>query len=206
MMRSATSVVGLVLLLTACGAGDDGQETTEAATATTTAPTTSRPPETTTTTSTTTIATTTTTTTTQPPETTTTALPGGLDVTFGTEIVFEQTEDSVWESAMFTATGPAVDEGLICPAGTVELQGFDTGIGSWRREVLYKCDDGSGEFQMALQLKVAYTSDGYTESGAWSIEWGTGAYENLIGLGTDSTTQPDPNFYVSIQPGKVAQG
>lgn len=206
-MRFIALIAMVVFLSAACGdsTADSSAAPAESATVTTSTTTTTTAP-TTTTVPTTTTTTTSTTTTTAPPETTTTTLPGGLDVTFATEIVFEQSENSVWKSAVFTAEGPAVDEGLVCAGGTVDLQGFDTSIGSWRHEIIYLCDDGSGQFNMELELKVSYTDAGYTESGPWTIVWGSGEYENLVGSGTDVTNLPEPNFYVGEQIGQIAQG
>jgi len=71
--------------------------------------------------------------------------PGALDVTI------ESTLDSLGASpdpiGTFLAMGPAVDEGIMCPSGTLEERGrnSDDGI-TGRLEVTFVCADGSGEF------------------------------------------------------------
>lgn len=132
--------------------------------------------------------------------TTTQAVPGGVDVRFETEIVPVLDE---WPGP-FTASGRAVDEGIMCAAGERSLMGKDFGIGSWRNTVIFTCDDGSGSFELSYELTVAYGAEGYTESGTWRVTWGDGAYEHLTGWGTDHTTMPEPNHFASVGIGRLA--
>ena len=145
------------------------------------------------------------------------AAPCALDVTF------ESTLDSLGTSpdpvGTFLAMGPAVDEGVMCPEGTLEdregrrLAGGITG----RPKVTFVCADGSGEFLVGYGSYHSEDVDGvYTESGTWTIGrnqetvggWtpspdATGAYENLVGAGYDTTTEVD-DIPVIVSTGQVA--
>lgn len=87
----------------------------------------------------------------------------------------------------FTATGPAVDAGLMCSSGdTVDVFGKAAGFQSERGfnlQVLklFTCDDEPfGEFLVKLQVRI----DAKGVSFSWNAFGGTGAYENLHGAGT----------------------
>ena len=86
----------------------------------------------------------------------------------------------------FTATGPAVDEGVVCPTGnTVDVfgkaSGFNSRTGTNLQVVkLFTCDDGSGEFFVKLQVRIDAKGDNFN----WNIIGGTGAYEKLHGTGS----------------------
>jgi hypothetical protein len=87
----------------------------------------------------------------------------------------------------FTATGPAVDVGLICSAGTTEFTRDPEptraeAIGRW--EDIYTCDDGSGSFTLGVDVFLDVGSEGF---GIWDIASGTGAYESLTGGGSTVT-------------------
>ena len=87
----------------------------------------------------------------------------------------------------FTATGPAVDAGLICPAGTsvdvfAKYSGFNAATGYMNAQIVkqFTCDDESGEFLVKLQVRI-YPGEGTDFN--WTIVGGTGAYEDLHGSG-----------------------
>jgi hypothetical protein len=94
-------------------------------------------------------------------------------------------EGEPWEGS-FTATGPAVDAGLICPTGNtfgllLKRVGFQSHW-DWMNDqavVRWTCADGSGEFYMKLQVRHDWKGSNYN----WVIVGGTGAYERLHGSG-----------------------
>jgi hypothetical protein len=85
----------------------------------------------------------------------------------------------------FTASGAAVDDGLVCPAGeTIDVAGGAAGFQSERLLAIqlvkqFTCDDGSGEFYVKLQVLINQNGDNFQ----WAIVDGTGAYERLHGTG-----------------------
>lgn len=86
----------------------------------------------------------------------------------------------------FTATGPAVDEGIVCPDGVTtdvfgKASGFQSQTGGVNIQVvkLFMCDDGSGEFLVKLQVRIDKKGDNFN----WNILGGTGDYEKLHGTG-----------------------
>jgi hypothetical protein len=86
----------------------------------------------------------------------------------------------------FTATGPAVDAGIVCPMGTT-LDIFDKAAGyqsqtgiNFQSVKIFTCDDGSGTFFVKLQVRVDEKGDNFN----WNIIDGTGAYERLHGTGS----------------------
>jgi hypothetical protein len=89
-------------------------------------------------------------------------------------------------SGPFTASGSAVDEGLMCASGDVSQRfGKATGSQSSNEYVNFQviheftCDDGSGEFLVKLQVRVNQNGDNFQ----WTIVGGTGDYEDLRGSG-----------------------
>jgi len=86
----------------------------------------------------------------------------------------------------FIASGPAVDTGLVCDAGTVvELTGKATGFSSngfnFDGIKHFTCEDGSGEFFVNVQARIDYRK-GTTFN--WNILSGSGAYEDFHGAGS----------------------
>lgn len=100
----------------------------------------------------------------------------------------------------FTATGEAVDEGVVCPAGDVWWLGNETPDGDPlpddqiaaqvdAGEIFpivtthdYECADGSG----IIDLKNTINFDPAAlamDSATWSIDSGTGSFANLTGSG-----------------------
>ena len=85
----------------------------------------------------------------------------------------------------FTATGPAVDDGLICPRGdTIDIYGRVTGFRSVKGMNFhiikrFTCADGSGDFLVKLEVRIDQKGDNFN----WMIIDGTGNYDNLHGTG-----------------------
>jgi hypothetical protein len=121
-------------------------------------------------------------------------------------VVFESEIIPEWNNwkGTFTATGAAVDEGVMCPEGELDLGQFDQGVPTWRVEVVHICADGSGKYWITYDLKAENTDEGPTESGVWLVSYGTDAYETLIGNGVNATTSPEAGIYVSMMEGQLA--
>jgi len=86
----------------------------------------------------------------------------------------------------FLASGPAVDDGLVCTTGTVvdatgKLAGFSQNGFNFQGIRHFTCDDGSGEFFVNLQARIDFRK-GVTFS--WNVLSGTGGYEDLHGAGS----------------------
>lgn len=87
----------------------------------------------------------------------------------------------------FTATGPAVVIGIVCPSGDVEdLSVIVSGPpgGTFRILRIVKrlvCDDGSGTFDVKLVARLDLTTNETTAN--WKIIEGTGDYLGLHGNG-----------------------
>jgi len=85
----------------------------------------------------------------------------------------------------FTASGPAVDAGMICATGqTIDVflkaAGFRSSrITNFQVIKHFICHDGSGEFSLKLQVLVDWRGDNYN----WVIISGTGNYVKLHGTG-----------------------
>lgn len=85
----------------------------------------------------------------------------------------------------FTATGPAVDAGIICPSGdTIDIYsrvtGFPSGKGmNFLIVKRFTCDDGSGDFLVQLAVRTDRKGDNFN----WMIVDGTGDYVKLHGTG-----------------------
>ncbi len=93
---------------------------------------------------------------------------------------------SYGDPSPFVATGPAVDQGLICAAGIVvedfgQATGFSQNGFNFQGVKHFICADGSGEFFVNLQARIDY-SRGTTFN--WNVLSGTGDYEDLHGAGS----------------------
>ncbi|NNF87872.1 MAG: hypothetical protein HKM97_05060 [Acidimicrobiia bacterium] len=87
----------------------------------------------------------------------------------------------------FTATGPAVEAGLMCPAGTTEFthEPKPTRMDAlFRWEDIYRCDDGSGSFTLGVDVFVDLGDRGY---GIWDIASRPGTNQSLTGGGWTDT-------------------
>jgi hypothetical protein len=113
---------------------------------------------------------------------------------------------SVPTSGQFTAAGPAVQAGLVCPAGFSEdslnrPSGYQSG-GDFRLLVrkLFTCGDGSGTFTLQLEVKLMPE---FGTTGNWSVLSGTGAYKNLHGAGTFVGTPIDATHIEDVLTGHL---
>ncbi|KAA3647184.1 MAG: hypothetical protein DWQ07_06705 [Chloroflexi bacterium] len=85
----------------------------------------------------------------------------------------------------FTATGDAVDKGLVCAFGTEEDLSVDV-VNTNRRFTTLKilkrftCGDGSGTFNIRMTVKLF--ADSHTTAN-WRVVAGTGDYTRLKGHG-----------------------
>lgn len=84
----------------------------------------------------------------------------------------------------FTASGPAVDEGLICNAGfVIDLSGEMVNphgpIRILRLIKQFQCDEGTFDVYLVVRLNIV---DG-TTTASWKIIGGTGDYAGLFGNG-----------------------
>jgi len=106
-------------------------------------------------------------------------------VTIIAETVFNEPE------ALFTASGEAVNQGLICSAGTV-TDGKYIAAGRWEGpngphwnfiiQKVFVCEDGSGSFTINLRAHAYF--DPYNNEGTWNVLWGDGDYGSLHGGGS----------------------
>ncbi len=92
----------------------------------------------------------------------------------------------------FTATGEAVDNGTLCPAGTfvdtgIKFAGFQSNRGMVQLQVgkLFTCDDGSGSFEVKLQIQANF------DTGLETFTWVASGDAGLRGSGSGSTV-PNP--------------
>ena len=124
-----------------------------------------------------------------------------LGVTIVSDVTFVEGGPNI---GAFTASGPAVDAGTLCASGSFEdqgirLAGFPARSGDLQIQVLktFTCDDGSGTFDLKMQIKA--NPETGLETFQWVIRGGTDAYASLHGSGT-GTTLPRPggntNTYV----------
>jgi hypothetical protein len=102
-----------------------------------------------------------------------------------------------YATSTFSATGPAVDDGVICTGGPLESRGNPDAhpAATWRWEVLHTCDDGSGTF--ILGVEAFHEDVGQRIAGVWDISSGTDGYVGLTGGGGVHTTYV-PDQSVSI--------
>ncbi len=114
----------------------------------------------------------------------------------------------------FSASGVAVDEGVVCESGTMESDHFespegetftseegaarfeaaraDEGVMEWYRVDEFVCDDGSGTFTMRVHSRFDFAKPvSEQDLPTWEIESGTGDHAALSGSG-DMTSEPPP--------------
>lgn len=88
----------------------------------------------------------------------------------------------------FTASGPAVVAGDVCPSGTVsDLSVTPTGSSQGPHSFFdvvkeFDCADGSGAFNFDMKVKLENATGNTTAN--WQVAGGTGNYANLQGNGT----------------------
>lgn len=169
--------ISMLLLIGACGDGDDGAAPLATASIVTTTSTSESVPRSTTTT---------------PPTTDASPAPepfAALEVRF--EVEMDATTDVM--PGTFVASGPLVDEGLICATGTSFENAYeDLGGGHEGWETRFKCDDGSGSFSIWFDAVGGWTDGaGSTWASVGTWEWltdkGTVSYTGMSGSGEDAS-------------------
>lgn len=105
----------------------------------------------------------------------------------------------------FTASGTAVDNGLICAAGTVEDIANSTNDPGGPFRIIwalkrFDCGDGTFDLEMVVRLDLSTRNT----TARWRIIQGTGAYVGLKGLGSlvGITNYPAPGI-LDIYDGKL---
>jgi hypothetical protein len=94
------------------------------------------------------------------------------------EVYIEMTPEET-----FTASGPAVEAGIVCPAGTAEWLGEEEAQhdrAEWRWQARHTCSDGSGEFLIDAEI-MAYSEQALAEYGYARLGAGTGDHADLQG-------------------------
>jgi len=112
------------------------------------------------------------------------AAPVGATTPSGVNIEVESS--LLGDPGPFVASGPAVDDGLICDTGIVvedslRVAGVSPTGFNWQGIKHFTCDDGSGEFFVNLQARIDFRK-GTTFN--WNVINGTGDYEKLHGAGS----------------------
>ena len=87
----------------------------------------------------------------------------------------------------FTASGAAVDAGLVCAAGTVVDVSVTSNDPSGPFQILqvlkrFTCGDGSGTFDIKMVVKLDLAT--HDTTARWQIAGGTGVYAGLKGQGS----------------------
>lgn len=88
----------------------------------------------------------------------------------------------------FTASGPAVDEGLFCASGTAyTLYTIAAGPPTFEKQNFqvmkrFDCEDGSGTITVLVHAHVIF--EPYENVGQWNILRGTGDYARIKGRGS----------------------
>ena len=101
-------------------------------------------------------------------------------------VLFDVTAGIASDPDPFTASGPAVDAGLVCPTGeTTDLSNVSSGPPGGTFTILrvtkrFTCDSG-GTFDVKLVVYLDLVTHETTAN--WNIVGGTGAYAGLHGGG-----------------------
>jgi len=110
-------------------------------------------------------------------------------------VVSEYYFDATPES--FTATGPAVDVGVLCASGTVfDVSGSRSGAGpitTIRALKRFSCPGGTFDVQLNVRLDNATH---YTTA-RWHVVSGTGDFADLSGRGSLTGTPIDPGVSIT---------
>lgn len=114
------------------------------------------------------------------------SLPGPANASTSFPVTLEVQTVFIEPENPFIAYGPAVDEGLICPSGTVtqgKLIAAERPNGwNFRIEKIFNCADGSGSF--IINLKAHLIFDPYSDTGNWNVLSGEDTYTTLHGRGS----------------------
>jgi hypothetical protein len=112
------------------------------------------------------------------------ALPAAA--TTPSDVAIEVESSLLGQPGPFTASGSAVDDGLICDSGLVyDLTGKASGFSptgfNFSGIKGFDCADGSGGFAVNLQARIDFRKG---VSFSWNVIDGVGAYEKLHGAGS----------------------
>lgn len=141
------------------------------------------------------------------------------------DIAFEHVFDMPTEASVWTATGEAIDDGLLCPAATGVLQGFEDEDGAARipedigasyeagepfvnvSVELMTCDDGSGAFTLRFINDIDPSiSDGVpVVASTWTITGGSG-YDTTDGVGDSELPVEDGGTSIVTGTGTITKG
>jgi hypothetical protein len=126
------------------------------------------------------------------------------------------------EEFTFTASGEAVDDGVVCDSGSWVWTGNRGADGEPMDDAAmgamfeagepftlivghdYVCDDGSGSFVLDAAVELDPNLDPPDVSATWEINGGTNTYESLKGSGDIS--EDDPSTDQSTYIGTVSGG
>lgn len=104
----------------------------------------------------------------------------------------------------FTATGPAVDTGVICPSGDTINVALDSKPLPYftilKVENLFTCGDGPGTFD--VETRAILFPSGHPTA-AWRVTDGTAQYTSLSGHGLLVGTPSGPGTIEDVYPGRV---
>ena len=114
------------------------------------------------------------------------AISSPASATTPTDVDIEVETSLLGAPSPFVASGPAVDDGLVCDSGTVvDASGKVTGGSpagfNFQGVKHFTCDDASGEFFVNVRARIDFRK-GTTFN--WNVLSGTGAYANLHGAGS----------------------
>lgn len=123
------------------------------------------------------------------------AAPAGATPPSGVEI---EVDTLFAGTGTFTATGAAVDDGVLCATGdTLDVFGMVSGMGPKGFNIQtvkeFTCDDLSGSFFVKLQVKVFFAGP-VLSSFNWVVMDGDGAYTDLHGSGDGVGLPPNSGF------------
>ena len=130
-------------------------------------------------------------------------IPAAASTPAGVTIVSEMSLSDAFGS--FTASGPAVDAGIICPEGSVT--DINVSAVGWKSNQvvilfvhkLFVCSDGSGSFEMDLNVRIAPTGT----TARWIVAAGDGPYEHLMGNGGLFATRVSDDILIDTYSGKL---
>jgi hypothetical protein len=123
-----------------------------------------------------------------------------LNVTIVSAMVF------LGDTGTFEASGPAVEAGIICPRGDVYDTIYSSAGPESKRFInlfvhkLFVCADGSGSFEMDLNLKI-YSPP--RTMGTWRVVEGEGAYARLHGNGKLTAHREDEDTVIDLYIGRL---
>jgi hypothetical protein len=110
------------------------------------------------------------------------------------------------QEGAFTATGHG-----ICPSGQASTpfaaiaRTFPDGSLDLDVNKSFVCDDGSGSFEMLIFVRLKMVNGQFTNNFRWMITNGTGAYEDLTGLGTGTGEGRAGGELIDLYTGRIGE-